>query len=113
MMRSPLLMSVQPTLRLRAQSGPGMVDYVVPVEGGVVVGRSRECGLVLRPDDTVSRKHCSIVPVLGRWVVDDLQSKHGTTVNGVQIVPGQGVTLEDGDLLGIGDWTLLVELERL
>ena len=50
--------------------------------GGAVVGRSRECDVVLG-DSNVSRRHAEIRPGAGgQWTVADLGSTNGVQVNG-------------------------------
>jgi hypothetical protein len=53
--------------------------------GGTLVGRSRECDVVLEDPD-VSRRHARIVMGAdGRWLVEDLGSTNGVAVNGGRI----------------------------
>jgi signal transduction histidine kinase len=44
----------------------------------------RESAQVLLTDETVSRRHCEIVPDRDRWVLRDLGSINGTYINGVR-----------------------------
>jgi hypothetical protein len=69
---------------------------------GGVVGRSRECDVVLA-DSNVSRRHAEIRPD-GRdgWVLTDLGSTNGVHVNGRRADPGRPVTIASGDRLDIG-----------
>jgi hypothetical protein len=55
-------------------------------ERGVVMGRSRDCDLVLE-DPNVSRKHAEVRPSGGSWVVRDLGSTNGIRVNGRKLDP--------------------------
>src|ERR1700722_14970122 len=70
--------------------------------GPVVIGRSPECDLGVR-DILLSRRHCQIEPSAekpGKWVVVDLSSKNGTTINGRPLK--SSITLSDGDELRLG-----------
>jgi predicted component of type VI protein secretion system len=68
--------------------------------GGAVIGRSRECDIVLG-DSNVSRRHAEIRPSGGDgWTITDLGSTNGVKVNGRKI---DGPTaLESGDRLALG-----------
>jgi len=69
---------------------------------GGLVGRSRDCDVVLS-DSNVSRRHAEIRPD-GRdgWVITDLGSTNGVRVNGRPIAPGQRTPLRPGDELDLG-----------
>jgi hypothetical protein len=69
---------------------------------GGVIGRSRDCDVVLS-DSNVSRRHAEIRPD-GRdgWVVTDLGSTNGVRVNGRPIEQGRPAPLRPGDRLDIG-----------
>lgn len=58
------------------------------------IGRQADCEVYLASLD-VSRYHARIFRIRGRYVVEDLQSRNGTQVNGQTIAAP--VTLEDGD----------------
>jgi hypothetical protein len=68
--------------------------------GGAVIGRSRDCDVVLG-DSNVSRRHAQVRPAGGDgWTVEDLGSTNGVRVNGR---PAQGPTpLRPGDRLEVG-----------
>jgi hypothetical protein len=48
---------------------------------GAVIGRSRECDVVLA-DGNVSRRHAELRPAAGGWAITDLGSTNGVKVNG-------------------------------
>ena len=57
-------------------------------------------------DPVVSRNHACIVCLENQLFIWDEGSKHGTFVNGVQLICGQ---LRNGDVVGIGaDYSLLL-----
>jgi len=75
--------------------------------GGAVLGRSRECEIVLS-DPNVSRRHAEIRPRGGGWVLDDLGSTNGVSVNGVQV--DRPKVLSDGDDIELGTTRVTFEL---
>ena len=56
-------------------------------------------------DPFVSRPHAELSQQDGSWVLRDLESDNGTTVNGKRVI-GQ-VVLVDGDVIGLGDTTVV------
>lgn len=72
-----------------------------------LLGRGEGCELQLL-DDGVSRQHARIKNRDGAWLIEDLQSRNGTRLNGV---PVEAATLQVGDRIGIGAVRLRV-LER-
>jgi pSer/pThr/pTyr-binding forkhead associated (FHA) protein len=72
---------------------------VVDLDGGkAVLGRARGCSLRILTDG-VSRQHCLLTMVAGRWMVQDLDSSNGTYLNGRRIKTGE---LRQGDVLQLG-----------
>jgi hypothetical protein len=70
---------------------------------GGVIGRSRECDVVLS-DQNVSRKHAEVRPSGGKWIVKDLGSTNGVKVNGRRIQGAQ--SLKPGDTIELGTSTI-------
>ena len=68
-------------------------------EHGLRIGRMPDNDLVLN-DNLVSRHHCAITGTPAGFVLTDLQSTHGTTVNGDRLTMPR--PLEDGDELVVG-----------
>lgn len=56
-------------------------------------------------DNTVSRRHCDLIPVDGEWMVRDLGSANGTYVNGGRVL--NNAPLKIGDQVRVGR-TLMV-----
>jgi Protein of unknown function (DUF3662)/Inner membrane component of T3SS, cytoplasmic domain len=75
---------------------------------GVVVGRSRQCDIVLE-DPNISRRHLEVRPRGGSWVVADLGSTNGSRINGRSIEGSEVV--RPGDEIEIGSTRLTFELE--
>lgn len=82
--------------------------HVIP-PGGALVGRSRECDIVLA-DANVSRRHAEVLPAAaGTWTIADLGSTNGVVVNGHRI---QGTTqLQAGDRIALGTAAITFELD--
>jgi hypothetical protein len=71
----------------------------------LLVGRHHTCDVVIS-DLTVSRHHARLVFREGRWILRDLDSKNGTTVNGLRVGRCE---LRPGDRVALGDHCLLVD----
>ena len=76
--------------------------------GGGVIGRSRDCDVVLA-DQNVSRRHAEVRPSGGKWIVKDLGSTNGVKVNGRRITGPQ--SLKPGDKIELGTSTLGFDLD--
>ena len=79
-------------------------------QGNLAIGRSPDNGWVLPdPDRLVSKTHCFVSSVDGRYVLTDV-STNGTFVNGSpERVPRNGqVVLTDGDEIRLGGYVLAV-----
>ncbi len=97
---------VAPAARL-VVNGPGNLDRVVPVAGGLLrIGRAPDNDLVLG-DGRVSRHHGRIAGRQGTLVYTDLGSTNGSRVNGEPVIE---VVLGAGDRILVGDTTLEVRL---
>lgn len=78
---------------------------------GAVVGRSRECDVVLG-DSNVSRRHARIALEAGEWTIEDLGSTNGVQVNGSRIAaPPARTALRSGDRLDIGTVSARFEVD--
>lgn len=64
----------------------------------LLIGRGPGCDVAL-PDGTVSRRHARLVFRDGGWIVQDLGSRNGVTVNGVRVGRCQ---VRPGDRVGLG-----------
>ena len=82
--------------------------HVIP-PGGALVGRSRECDVVLA-DANVSRRHAEVRPgPAGTWTIADLGSTNGVLVNGHRI--GGIEPLQPGDRIALGTADIGFEVE--
>ena len=88
---------------------PGQPAKVVSLINDVMVlGRSVQVDIPIPSDGNCSRKHCQIRKWAGKFMLEDLQSHNGTFVNGAKIATHE---LHDGDLISIGDTTVLFKLK--
>ena len=82
--------------------------HVIP-PGGALVGRSRECDVVLA-DANVSRRHAEVRPAAaGTWTIADLGSTNGVVVNGSRI--GGVAEVRRGDRIALGTAEIIFDLE--
>jgi hypothetical protein len=78
---------------------PRTPRFALPINGTVMLGRSRDCDCVLT-DPTVSRRHASLRYRDGTWWLRDLRSSNGTCVNGCRVV--DEVEVRAGDRVSFG-----------
>jgi pSer/pThr/pTyr-binding forkhead associated (FHA) protein len=91
-------------LRLVVRPGGHVFQVVHP---DVLVGRHSDADLRL-PLPDVSRRHCRLTFVNGGWIVRDLNSLNGVTLNGAPT--GPVTPLKSGDTLRIGAVTFAVDV---
>lgn len=103
-LRGPVQEAQRRTPRALLQVGGRRL--LVPPAGGVI-GRSRDCEVVL--DDTgVSRRHAELRPQLDGWTIEDLGSTNGVLVNGAPV--GGAHRLAAGDRIELGSTEIVFEL---
>jgi hypothetical protein len=76
--------------------------------GGVTLGRSRECDVML-DDPNVSRTHAELRPRGGSWVLTDLGSTNGSSVNGRRI--DAPTVVKPGDEIELGTSLMKFDLQ--
>lgn len=79
---------------------------VVPPRGAVL-GRSRECDVVL-DDSSVSRRHAQLRPQGEEWTLEDMGSTNGVRVNGAPVRAPR--VLRTGDRIELGSTEMLFEV---
>ena len=82
--------------RLVLEKGPISGQTYVLSQVPAVIGRNRAAGILIK-DQRVSRRHARIIFENGRYLIEDLDSRNGTFVNGQQI--SRPLQLDDGDQL--------------
>ena len=90
----------------RALLSVGSRRLPLPLQGGVI-GRSRECEVVLE-DTGVSRRHAELRPDADGWVVTDLGSTNGVRVNGQDIHGAH--PLHAGDRIELGSTEIVFDI---
>jgi hypothetical protein len=75
---------------------------------GATLGRSRKCDIVV-DDPNVSREHAEVRPRGGSWVLVDLGSTNGSSINGRRTDGAE--VLKPGDEIELGTSTMTFELE--
>ncbi len=99
--------TISKTLRLEPIAGPAAEPFTVNTDKPYVVGRQSTCEIVLA-DTAVSRRHAQFVCKGGSWLLSDLESRHGTYLNGIRLTPSDASPLFDGDQVRIGPFTFRV-----
>lgn len=80
-------------------------------EGSTVIGRSASADITL-PDTGISRKHVEVVRSGSRYIVRDLGSTNGTSVDGQQLSGAHDeAELRDGSLISMGSARLRFRLD--
>jgi 3',5'-cyclic-nucleotide phosphodiesterase len=74
------------------------------------IGRGSDNDIQIK-DNSVSRKHLKIIKKEDSYHIEDLDSKNGTFIKGVQIHPGKVFRLEEGIPLAIG--SVLISFGRV
>ncbi len=99
--------SISKHLHLQPVAGPALPPLEVASDKPFVIGRQSACEGVLG-DAAVSRRHAQFSHKAGTWLLTDLDSRHGTYLNGIRLEPGASSPVYDGDQIRIGPWTLRV-----
>ena len=89
-------------LCLRCTAG-AFASRDLPLELPALLGRQPGACRILFPPDTpgVSRRHCRLELVWGTVVAIDLDSRYGTAVDGVPLLPGCPAALLPGQVLAL------------
>ena len=101
---------MKPNLELVCfHNGQPTVAFFLRTDRPTTIGRALENVVVLN-DERCSRFHATIDFQDGAWRLVDLNSRNGTTVDGVRVVGN--VAIDIGSKIQIGRETLLVEASR-
>ncbi len=77
-----------------------------PIGSGATVGRGKDATVCLEHCVELSRRHFSVRPEAGMWLLEDNGSRNGTRVDGVD-GPVTRRILRDGDILFAGELMFL------
>ncbi len=97
-------------LKLHIQDDEGKTN-VVPLEGETVTIGRQEGNTIRLSERNVSRRHAVLKVAPGGVVLEELQARYGTRLNGAKIKGSQKVG--PGDVIQIGDYKLALESEEL
>ena len=89
---------------LRLAAAPPVLRFPSGPQARFTIGRDTGCDMVL-PDPTVSRWHAGLRRGDNGWLLDDLGSTNGTTLNGWRV--RAWVPVRDGDLVSFGAATFV------
>jgi pSer/pThr/pTyr-binding forkhead associated (FHA) protein len=95
-------MDAQPNGELIPQGGG---DNVPLLRSPLILGRRESCDVCL-PFPTLSGKHCELTFKEGHWIVRDLDSTNGTSVNGMPITKK---ILHNGDTIAFGSRSFTIQ----
>lgn len=93
-------------LILRSTDGSTRSWDLAEVPLPLIIGRDADLAHVAIIDGQISRVHCRILRQGGQWVVEDLSSRNGTTVNGERVSVAK---LAAGDGFRIGSSQFFLE----
>ncbi len=93
--------------RLFVSQGPEQGASLKLDGQALVIGRAASCGLVVT-EPQASKEHCRIEWTPEGYILTDLQSKFGTSINGVQATRR---VLADSDHIGIGATAIVFEID--
>lgn len=89
-----------------APKGAEALVIALPMQVSTTVGRAPDADISLN-DGTLSGHHLSLARLSdGRWVVEDLGSTNGTTVEGLTLKAGDRMPLRNGSVIKAGQVTL-------
>lgn len=72
-----------------------------------VIGRAAEADVCLL-HESIGREHARLMPLGQGWMIVDLGSPAGTSLNGVRLDPSTPTPIAAADLLRLGPWTFRV-----
>jgi pSer/pThr/pTyr-binding forkhead associated (FHA) protein len=75
----------------------------------IILGRDPDCEFSI-PDETISLRHCKLSYHQKHWWAHDLNSTNGTFLN--QNLIETAIILTDGDLLRLGNISILVQINQ-
>lgn len=93
------------TRRGGSSSAPLLLVLDRAESGRLLVGRHPRCDVIIT-DPSVSRRHAQITFRDGVWVIQDLASTNGTSVNGARV--GR-IALHEGDIVALGSQSIQID----
>jgi two-component system, NtrC family, response regulator AtoC len=84
-----------------------LATYPLPPTGAITIGRSSKCDVPIF-DKSISRRH-AVVCIDEPITIEDLDSANGTRVAGDRIAPRVPVPIRQGEVVELGDVSILVQ----
>lgn len=101
---------VEKIVRLSITSDNQLISTIEMEDNSTLeVGKAPDIDIVLPGDQTISKKHCTIRTNNKLVTVND-KSLNGVTVNLQRIKKGEDVLLKHGDILGVGEFQVQIEM---
>ncbi|NRA95014.1 MAG: FHA domain-containing protein [Planctomycetes bacterium] len=91
--------------------GDASGEIVTLGEGALSIGRRPDNDLVL-PSPAVSKYHACVRAESDNFSFEDLASTNGSIINQIRLEPHQARRLYHGDVLTLGDHTIMFRYER-
>jgi len=98
------IMERQPYFKI--ESGPNQGALIKITPDSFLIGRHSSSDYVI-PNGKISRHHIRVFFQGGRWMIEDLQSKNHTRLNGVELDTASPRSLTDGDQVQLATQILL------
>jgi hypothetical protein len=95
-------------MRLAVEQGTVTGQDFALEQPTLIIGRSKDCDLALL-DHNVSRQHARFEYDGQGWMLTDLGSTNGTSINGQQLRPHKAYPLHPGDRVVIGNTVLVAQ----
>ncbi|MEM7141407.1 MAG: FHA domain-containing protein [Actinomycetota bacterium] len=89
--------------RLVVVAPPALAGHTYAVDGEITIGRGSGCAVSL-DDAHVSKLHARVYARDGEWLIEDLGSTNGTTLDGVDLVVPSPIGA--GGRIGVGEFVL-------
>jgi two-component system, NtrC family, response regulator AtoC len=88
-----------------------LATHALPASGSLSIGRSPACDIPIF-EKSISRKH-AVLAVGEVITIEDLGSANGTRVGGVLVEPGMPVPIKQGEVIELGDVSILIQRRPL
>src|SRR5688572_7207617 len=88
-----------------------LATHALPAGGEVVLGRSTTCDIPIY-EKSISRRH-AVLRLGDAITIEDLESANGTRVGGLAIEPRVPVAVRQGELIELGDTSILLQRRPL
>lgn len=105
---SVLMEEFVPQIALISTDPQSNLEFVVNKKEYVIGHRSDVSDACIESNTGISRRHCKICSINGRYYILDLGSTNGTFVNGKRISPEHNVEIAPGDKIKLADEEFLI-----